>query len=370
MAFTPPDLSDVLTNESTMNSRLTTFRNDVKAILDDAEITYASDLGILGLLRLLPVPNPQSIEFNCYASWLTKDGPQGHAKGAEMYIIVRDEEDYSINGIDVVIQRKPISGGNWTTVTTGRTPLRYTATADANRGGYIYKAYVTNKPSISAEHSLPQYYMNYYADEDYMDCIPPSLLNTSNLLKATNVKSVDTSGLSYDENYIEVVANEAGVMKGAIMINNTPTILGANSNTHVYIGYDMTRGNVPSSTQLKGYGGGFVGNGSRDSVGIFYDNSDADFETAYDFYFLGSPSDEGYTVAGSTRECYADIEGGSSGNYTYYKTADGSLDNYAGYWYASEIGSTYGPCIVFYANNMAANGRLRIPIKYIRAVAP
>ena len=370
MSFTPPDFSDVLTNEQTMNSRLTTFRNDVKAILDDAEISYASDLVILGLLRLLPVPIPTSIEFNCYDSWLTKDGPQNHAKRADMYIVVRDQNDVSMSGVNVTLQRKPISGGNWTTVTSGTSPLSYTATADANNGGYVYKTYVTSKATVSAQHSLPQYYMNYFNDEDYTDCIPPSLLNTSNLLKATNVKSVDKTGLDYEENYIEVIANEAGVMKGAIMINNTPTILGANSNTHVYIGYDMTRGNVPSSTQLKGYGGGFVGNGSRDSVGVFFDNSDVDFDTAYDFMFLGSPSDEGYTVAGSVRECYVDIEGGSSGNYTYYKTADGSVSHYAGYWYASQMGSTYGPCIVFYADNMAANGRLRIPIKYIRAVAP
>lgn len=371
MSFTPPDLSEVLTNELTMNSRLTTFRNDVKAILDDAEITYASDLGILGLLRLLPLPDPQSIEFNCYDTWLTKDGPQGHAKSASMYIVVRDKDDVSMSGVNVTLQKKPISGGNWTTVTSGRAPLQYVATADANNGGYVYKAYVTNKPGVSAEHSLPQYYMNYFKDDEYdRDLIPPSLLNTSNLLKATNVKSVDTTGLREYEGYIEVVANEAGVMKGAIMINNTPTIIGANSNTHVYIGYDMTRGNVPSSTKLKGYGGGFVGNGSRDSVGVFFDNSDADFDAAYDFMFLGSPSDEGYTVAGSTRECYADIVGGSSGAYTFYKTADGSVENYAGYWYASEMGSTYAPCIVFYANNMAANERLRIPIKYIRAVTP
>lgn len=184
MTFTPPDLSDVLTNETTMYSRLTTFRNDVKDILDVTEITYSSDLGILGLLRLLPVPNPQSIEFNCYGSWLTKDGPQAHAKSANMHIIVRDKNDVSMNGIDVVLQRKPLSGGNWTTITSGKTPLSYTATADANRRGYIYKAYVTNKPSVSAEHSLPQYYMNYFNDSEYVDNIPPSLLNTSNLLKA------------------------------------------------------------------------------------------------------------------------------------------------------------------------------------------
>ena len=33
MSYTPPDLSQVLTNEQTMNSRLTTCRNDLRAIL-------------------------------------------------------------------------------------------------------------------------------------------------------------------------------------------------------------------------------------------------------------------------------------------------------------------------------------------------
>ena len=370
MSFTPPDLSQVLTNESTMNSRLTTFRNDVKAILDEEEISYASDLGILGLLRLLPLPDPRDIELYCYASWLTKDGPQDTAKSTDMHVIIRDKNGYSMTGVNVTIQRRPISGGNWTTVTSGSSPLKYTATADANNGGYVYKAFVTNKSTLSAEHSLPQYYINYFDDEDMIYNIPPSLLNTTNLLKATNVKSVDKRGLEDYEGYIEVVANEAGVMKGAIMINNTPPIIGANSHTHVYIGYDVTRGNVPVATAVKGIGGGFVGSGGRDSVGIFCDNSDADFDSAYDFYFLGSPSDEGYTKVGSATECIVDIEGGSSGNYTYYRTADGSVENYAGYWYASDMGSTYGPCIVFYTSNMQADGRLRIPIKYIRAVAP
>ena len=95
MSFTPPDLSQVLTNESTMNSRLTTFRNDVKAILDEEEISYASDLGILGLLRLLPLPDPRDIELYCYASWLTKDGPQDTAKSTDMHVIIRDKNDRS-----------------------------------------------------------------------------------------------------------------------------------------------------------------------------------------------------------------------------------------------------------------------------------
>ena len=42
MTFTPPDLSEVLTNEQTMNSRLTTCRNDLRAILTKEEIGYTT----------------------------------------------------------------------------------------------------------------------------------------------------------------------------------------------------------------------------------------------------------------------------------------------------------------------------------------
>ena len=46
MPFTPPDLSEILTNEQTLNTRLTTYRNKLKAILDADGISYDENLGI------------------------------------------------------------------------------------------------------------------------------------------------------------------------------------------------------------------------------------------------------------------------------------------------------------------------------------
>lgn len=64
MSFTPPDLSEVLTNEQTMNSRLTTCRNDLRAILTKEEIGYTEGDGIIPLIRKLPVPQLASIKVN------------------------------------------------------------------------------------------------------------------------------------------------------------------------------------------------------------------------------------------------------------------------------------------------------------------
>ena len=64
MTFTPPDLSEVLTNEQTMNSRLTTCRNDLRAILTKEEIGYTEGDGVIPLIRKLPVPQLASIKVN------------------------------------------------------------------------------------------------------------------------------------------------------------------------------------------------------------------------------------------------------------------------------------------------------------------
>ena len=63
MPYTDPDLSDILTNEQTMNTRLTTYRNKLKAILDSDGISYDENLGINGLIRLLQLPIPTTIEL-------------------------------------------------------------------------------------------------------------------------------------------------------------------------------------------------------------------------------------------------------------------------------------------------------------------
>ena len=63
MTFTPPDLSDVLTNEQTMSSRLTTCRNDLRTILTNEEIGYTNGDGIIPLIRKLPVPQLASMSM-------------------------------------------------------------------------------------------------------------------------------------------------------------------------------------------------------------------------------------------------------------------------------------------------------------------
>ena len=41
MTFTPPDFSQILANEETLNSRLTTLRNNLRAGLTSAGISYS-----------------------------------------------------------------------------------------------------------------------------------------------------------------------------------------------------------------------------------------------------------------------------------------------------------------------------------------
>ena len=156
----------------------------------------------------------------------------------------------------------------------------------------------------------------------------------------------------------------------AIPLKNAPTIVGANSNTNVYIGYDVTRGSTAYSDGALGLGGGMVGNGSRNSMGAFLNSSDSDFISTYGSSFYFNPRDCGFTVSGQSRECVVKIPGGSSGAYTYYENADGTISEYAGYWYASQLGTRYSPCLVVYKNKAAANERIKVTIKYIKARCP
>lgn len=71
MTFTPPDLSDVLTNEQTMNTRLTTLRGDLRTILTNEEIGYTEGDEIIPLIRKLPVPQLASINVNMYNKFST-----------------------------------------------------------------------------------------------------------------------------------------------------------------------------------------------------------------------------------------------------------------------------------------------------------
>ena len=370
MPYTQPDLSEILANEQTLNTNLVTAQTRLRAILDTEEIGYTQGDGVIPLIRKLPVPVPTTIEWNCYDSWLTYSGPQTNKRSTDAYPVVRDQHGTSIPEVPITVRKKPISGGSWSNYGTYLSSHdNIDLYPDANNGGYIYEVYVTANPSISAQLSLPQYWFNYGGD-DYDDYTMNGVLDTANPLISVNVKSIDTSYLSYGTNYFYVTANAAGELLLAIPLKNAPTIVGANSNTNVYIGYDVTRGSTAYSDGALGLGGGMVGNGSRNSMGAFLNSSDSDFISTYGSSFYFNPRDCGFTVSGQSRECVVKIPGGSSGAYTYYENADGTISEYAGYWYASQLGTRYGPCLVVYKNKATANERIKVTIKYIKARCP
>lgn len=370
MSYEAPDLTELLTNEQTLNTKLTTLQSDIRDILDNNSISYTQDEGIIPLIRKLPVPVPTTVELTCYESWLTNSGPQtsGHSV-AEGYPIVRDQNGSSIPNVPVTVRRKSINGGSWTTygtyLSSKDTVYMY---PDSNKDGYIYEIYVTADSTISSQLEMPQYWFNYVGD-DY-DYTMDEVLDTSNLLLSTNVRSIDTSYLYYGTDYFYVTADAAGELLLAIPLKNAPAIVGSDYNTNIYIGYDITRGSTSSSTVMNGVGAGMVGDGSRNSIGVFLDASDADFRRTYVSYFSFDASDEGYTVSGESRECIANIQGGSSGAYTWFMNADGSVSNNGPYWYASMLGTTYAPCLIVYKSDAAAGERIKVTVKYIRATCP
>lgn len=369
MSYDAPDLSQILSNEETMNNRLISLKSQLQNILDDNTISYGFDEGIIPLIRKLPYPVPTNIVWNNRLSWLTKSGPQTSNKSCACYPVVRDQNGNSILNMAITVRRKPISGGNWSIYGNYTVGNSFNLTADSNNGGYIYECYPTDYPSISAQLTLPQYYFNYdganiYHAYDYLN-----VLDTSNLLLSDNVRSISTSYLSYGMNYFDIIADGDGEMLVAIPLKNTPTILGASSTTNIYIAYDITRGSIESNSVINGVGGGMVGNGSRNSMGIFLDASDADLMSTYSSSF-SYKQDCGYTVSGSSSECVVRIPGGSSGAYTWFENNNGSISNYGPYWYGSMLGNTYAPCVVVYNSNMNAGESLRVTIKYIRAVSP
>lgn len=362
-----PDLNSVLANEQLMNTRLINVQNALREILDFHSISYTLDESITSLIRKLPVPIPTTIEWDCSTTWLTKSGPQTSENGsAKGYPIVKDQNGIAMSNIPVTVKRKIIGGSAWEDYGTYTSSDCVDINPDSNSNGYLYKVYVTSDSSISDQISLPQYWFNYSSlDNSYSMA---DVLDTSNPLLSTNVKSIDASYLTYETNYFYVTAEKSGALLLAIPLKNAPGIVGADSRTSINIGYDVTRKTTPKSDGMFGLGGGMVGDGSRISIGLFLDASDADFLTTYDasFYFN---SDEGYTETGVAKECIANIIGGPSGAYTWFKNADASILNYGPYWYASMLGNTYAPCLVVYKSNATAGERIKVDIKYITATS-
>lgn len=359
------DLATLLANEQLMNTRLINAQSILRTMLDYRSISYTQDESIASLIRKLPVPT--TIEWNCYTTWLTKSGPQNYRNGsARCYPVVRDQYGKSMANTPITVKKKAIAGGSWEDYGTYASSNDVYIYPDSNMGGYTYEVYVTSNSSISAQVTLPQYWYNYLIyDYNYF---MGDILDTGNLIISNNVKSIDTSYL-YDTNYFYVTAESAGELLLAIPLKNPPTIVGADSNTNIYISYMVTRGNTLSSENKFGVGGGMVGNGSRNSIGVFLDSADVDFADTYDnsFYFT---SNEGYTETDVANECIVNISGGDSGAYTWFKNADNSISNYGPYWYASMLGSTYAPCLVVYKENATADERLKVMMKSIIATSP
>ena len=64
MTFNAPDLSEVLDNEQTLNTNLTSFRNELRDSLDTLGIEYQSSDTILDLIRLLDWKQSKAIDID------------------------------------------------------------------------------------------------------------------------------------------------------------------------------------------------------------------------------------------------------------------------------------------------------------------
>ena len=98
MTFTSPDFSDVLANEQTMNSRLTTCRNNLRTILTAEEIGYTEGDGIIPLIRKLPVPVLDKINVEMPARFST-------GNDLTVNIETRDTNDQLMAGVTVDLYR-------------------------------------------------------------------------------------------------------------------------------------------------------------------------------------------------------------------------------------------------------------------------
>lgn len=111
MTYTSPDLTQVLSNEQTMNSRLSTCRNDLRAILTKEEIGYTEGDAIIPLIRKLPVPQLNKIKVEMSESISTGSDLTVNVKTIDtnnesmanvtvnLYRVYIDPEWYSTKGV-------------------------------------------------------------------------------------------------------------------------------------------------------------------------------------------------------------------------------------------------------------------------------
>lgn len=286
MSYIAPDLSEILTNEQELNSRLTSCKSELQSILTNEGISYTAGDGIIPLIRKLPYPVPTSIELYGTKEFLTKDGPQSYNRSMDLYPVVRDQKGNSMSNVSVTIRRRAgTTSGAWTTLGTITTCQNLNVTPQSNNGNYRYEAYVTNNSNISIYADIPNYYIYYPSDDDYLERI----VDYSHPLASSNCR-IDTEDFSMGASYISLYAQSAGTMYAVFPLRHYPPLTGVNSNTNIRIGFDITRGNVPVATKIIGMGGGMYNASDTycGSLGLFLDASDGDSLTSRDTDFVAS----------------------------------------------------------------------------------
>lgn len=223
MTYTAPDLSEILENEQTMNTRLSSCKSQLQSILTNEEIGYTSGDGIIPLIRKLPYPVPTSIELHGTKEFLTKDGLQSYYKHMDLYPVVRDQKGNAMNNVSVTIRRRAgTTSGAWTTLGTITTGKELTVTPASNNGKFRYEAYVTNNNNVSIYQDIPNYYMYYPADYgEYLE----SIVDYSHPLATSNCR-IDTEDFSMGANYISLYAQSAGTMYAVFPLRYYPPLTG------------------------------------------------------------------------------------------------------------------------------------------------
>ncbi|MBQ2613575.1 MAG: hypothetical protein IJG19_06890 [Methanobrevibacter sp.] len=367
MPFTPPDLSEILTNEQELNTKLNSCKSELQSILTKEGIDYTSSEGIIPLIRKLPYPTPTTIELFGTKEFLTKDGSQTYNRSMDLRPIVRDQNGKSMMNLSVTIRRRSgTTSGAWTTLGTITTGQSLNVTPQSNNGNYRYEAYVTNNSNVSIHYDVPNYYMYYPAKYGQ---ILASVVDYANPMEYSNCR-INTEDFSMGGNFIDLYAQSAGQMYAIFPLKYYPPLTHVDTNTNIQIGFDITRGNVPVSTKAIGIGGGMYNpeDSYGGSLGLFLDASDGDTLTSRDTFFIPQWStDNGFTESGVSKECYIQINGTYNGGYAYMYGEGGDPSDYMPYWYGESIGT---PVVMAYANNVSANEKVRLKIKYIRAVTP
>ena len=140
MSYTAPDLSQVLSNEQTMNSRLTTCRNDLRTILTNEEIGYTEGDEIIPLIRKLPVPQLASMDMTLNNMFSTGSSVTGTISAKDNKCNNMANVPIKLYRIDDITATYPRGTflGDYTTNSNGQANI--TVPMPTNKGMYYVQA--------------------------------------------------------------------------------------------------------------------------------------------------------------------------------------------------------------------------------------